>query len=176
MAQVNARFANATTPVQYEPHPEVGAGIMPTQFSFRVTAVATKKNNHPTEWMGGGPNQPPPWVWRADPDRSQVPPFELTVHGQKAPFVYDAALRQRFREAHDAIKLALDTLAPAASATVGSGVPAGGQTAADLAAADPDSRPFASPRFWAGFTITGWGGLPLRLRGDGGGGGAAVPG
>ena len=100
-----------------------------------------------------------------------MPPFELTIHGQKALFVYDAALRQRFREAHDAIELALDTLAPAASATVGSGVPAGGQTAADLAAADPDSRPFASPRFWAGFTITGWGCLPLRLRGDGDSGG-----
>jgi len=168
IAQVNARFANANVPMFYEAHPEIQCGILPTNYMFRVTARQTdpKKGKDPTKWMGGGPNQPPPWQWRSDPDRGHVGPFDLTApgHVKAKPFVYTAEERRRFREAHDVMAFGLKALADAPVARIGPGVLVAGQTKQELVGGDPAGRPFASPVYWAGFVITGWGCVPVVQR------------
>lgn len=165
VAQVNVRFPSDTGRYQFEAHPEIASGIMTTPFSFRATAqlpVNPTRKKDPTQWMGGRANEPPPWEWRHDPDRSKVGPFSLHLPGRHkpTPFEYDAVMRQRFQDAHDAIALGMDTLAAAPSGELSSTVPVGGRER-DCDMMNPDDRPFASPLFWAGFIITGWGGTAL---------------
>jgi len=156
IAQVNARFSSSVGAYQYESHPDIQTGIMPQGYVVTAIKGYDKKNNDPTGWMGGGPNQPPPWVWRDDPDRSNVGAILLTKGkgpgAQAVPFEYSDALRRRFRDVHDALDLALSALSSAQTAMI---------SVDAVSQMDPEARPFASQFYWAGFTVTGWGGLPF---------------
>eukprot|EP01045_Picozoa_sp_COSAG04_P033836 COSAG04_NODE_7164_length_1176_cov_1.100279_2_plen_77_part_01 len=62
--------------------------------------------------MGGGDNEPPPWKWRDDPDRTQLAGAEITFPGRANPerLQYPADVLRRFRDTHDILKRALDEL------------------------------------------------------------------
>ena len=170
VAQVNARWPN-TANYQYEPHARIQCGIMPTQWMFIATAVKTnpKKKNDPTEWMGGGPNQPPPWRWREDPTRELdsaratiVIPSKPGVAQNLKTYYEEEGVLLRFQQAHAAMAHAHSISLPALVFSFPTDVVVGeGKALQPLAGADvgdasaSPARPFASAKHWAAFTVTG---------------------
>ena len=160
-----------------------------TKDMFRVTSIRTSATDDkdPTKWMGGGvyaatdgpptgTNQPPPWDWQTDPGREHYQPTQIaTMPPQRLPdaagggyrtvtLEYDADTRQRFTHTHELMAFALAELEPGIELELPPGTKAGGQLRDAMAAADDNSKPFASPYYWAGFVITGDGGVQCRLR------------
>ena len=165
LAQVNARFPN-TAGYQYEAHGEVASGIMPTAKMFRITAAKTSpsQGKDPTKWMGGGPGQPPAWLWRSGGElqglRETDPAPEVTVHGQHMR-LYDyyekEGVLQRFKDLYRLLSAAYAQLEASSASTLWLPLEdeAGGRRVAVGPEPDPEWRPFASPRYWAAFVVAG---------------------
>ena len=167
IAQVNVRFPSST-PYFYESHPDLATGQM--AHGWNVTALAPeRRSKDPTKWMDGAPQltkdrppkpwtHPPVWSWRDDPSRAIDLSNPLTKAGSNlVPLVYPPPVRQRFQETHDLLDFALTRLETAIPLSFPPGTKAGGADRAAIAEDDPNHRPFSSPLFWAGFTITGAG-------------------
>lgn len=147
---------------------------MHTHHMFRVTAVKTdpKHGNDPTKWMSGVGNSPPPWRWLEYPDRAQDCK-DATIKMPHKPSQSLVSMYEennvllRFKQAHKVMayaysicqkrhvatfKFPVDTvLGEDARQASGHHV---GEHAED-AAARATRKPFRSPKYWAGFVVTG---------------------
>ncbi len=141
---------------RFEAHGAIASGL--ARRGWVATACGLGRKD-PTQWMGGGPNAPPPWDWRADPAREDpaVAACEIQAPGGGAPrrlgdVHAERGMAARFSECAGILRFAYGALAECCSFRVPRSPPAG---RAGDPTAPAECRPFASPRHWAAFVALG---------------------